>query len=234
MFKKIHSVVVILLILLISWMCGLVDQHFNNSELSEVYVFAKDGLRLRFLANTEGGVIITIPYGSKVEVLETEEPMVEINGKFGKWKKVKFNNQIGWAFGGYLSDKRPPDRPVEDLSTEELFNSFSSYRLNKDMGIISNRECCPNAFGCKSCSIKSIDFRKNYINIVLDVITLSDDDPSEPEKEVMHCYVGKKLLMKYYGKKELVSNHLDEQCIVCATEGHYVFPPKVSQLSLCK
>lgn len=69
-----------------------------------LYVNSKGGLRMREEANTESKIVILIPNGSQVEELESSSETVEINGKSGRWTKVKFDGNEGWVFGAFLTD----------------------------------------------------------------------------------------------------------------------------------
>lgn len=234
MTMKIKTIGVLCLLAVMIAACSKEGNDAKNSE-PVMYVQAEGGLRMRDSADTNANVILTIPNSSQVTVLETKEPQFEISGKSGKWTKVKYQDKEGWVFGGFLSERNPLDRPPSVLTTEELFRSFTSYRLTKDMGIISNVECCPNPFGCKSCSIKEVEFHEDFVNIIVDAVTLSDSETAEPWAQTIHCYVGRNLLVKHYGNSKLITEQFtDERCIVCATEGLREFPPDYSKLSACQ
>lgn len=72
--------------------------------LPKKIVFAKSGLRLRTLPDLLSKSILTIPFGSEIEILHTLEEKVYIDWKAGKWLKVKYKENIGYAFDGYLME----------------------------------------------------------------------------------------------------------------------------------
>lgn len=66
---------------------------------SVVYVTARDGLKLRKEPSTSSEQLAIIPYGTALEVLETQ----------GDWYKVNYNGQEGWVFIQYTSKEKPAD-----------------------------------------------------------------------------------------------------------------------------
>lgn len=59
------------------------------------YIIAKSGLNYRTSpTTTEENIIMAIPYGTEVEVIETND----------EWSKVKLGNTEGWCFNKFLSD----------------------------------------------------------------------------------------------------------------------------------
>lgn len=70
----------------------------------ELYVHAPSGLKLR---NTPDGetVLTTIPYGTKLKVLENRGTVAPktVDGLKGFWAKVTYDGKTGYLFDGYLS-----------------------------------------------------------------------------------------------------------------------------------
>src|SRR5262245_12541989 len=56
-------------------------------------VTASSGLNLRSGPSTSNRIIMTMPHGAMVDVL----------AKTGDWFSVRYNGNVGWAFGDYLS-----------------------------------------------------------------------------------------------------------------------------------
>jgi hypothetical protein len=62
----------------------------------------KDPLRMRAMPDIGSGVIGTIPNGTTIEILGEDDKTTTIDGQSGKWMKVRYNNQEGWAWSGFL------------------------------------------------------------------------------------------------------------------------------------
>ncbi len=71
------------------------------------YVFAAAGLRLREAPDLKSKNNITLPYGSEVEILRKTGNTLSINYYLsGEWVEAKWKDKTGYAFDGYLLDKR--------------------------------------------------------------------------------------------------------------------------------
>lgn len=104
----------IAVLFLIAIMATACSKEVNDAKGSEsvMYVDAGAGLRMRASAYTGAAVILTIPNGSAVAVLEIAEPQIEISGKTGRWTRVKYQDREGWVFGGFLSASKPAASPA--------------------------------------------------------------------------------------------------------------------------
>lgn len=69
------------------------------------WVDANAGLRLRMEPSTESQQIDLIPDGEKVVLLKENKNEVMINNKTGHWVQIKWNDKIGWAFDGFLTNQ---------------------------------------------------------------------------------------------------------------------------------
>ena len=67
------------------------------------FVDAAGGLKLRSEPSAQADTITLIPNRAEVTLLQEQGDSVTISGKTGKWSQVKFQDKIGWAFGGFLS-----------------------------------------------------------------------------------------------------------------------------------
>jgi hypothetical protein len=77
---------------------------YGKDENQIRYVNSENGLRLRLDGNNSGKILDTIPFGSKVEIIEEKDKEEVINNTKGKWCKVKWQNKSGWVFNAYLSE----------------------------------------------------------------------------------------------------------------------------------
>ncbi|NUO02866.1 MAG: SH3 domain-containing protein [Saprospiraceae bacterium] len=121
-------------LLVVLLICGTVSENFGQhwnviSPGDQLYVWAKSGLRLRKEGNPESPVMVTMPFGAQVIIIDTDgSDLIEavrsitLSGKTypgfdlpGGWYKIKFKSFEGYAFSGYLS-KLPPLQEVPDTS----------------------------------------------------------------------------------------------------------------------
>lgn len=106
---KVKTIGVLVLLAVMFAACSKEGNDATESE-SVMYVDAGAGLRMRSSADTVAAVILTIPNGSQVAVLEIAEPQIEISGRTGRWTKIKYQDKEGWVFGGFLiAEKRGRD-----------------------------------------------------------------------------------------------------------------------------
>ena len=71
------------------------------------YVFAAAGIRLRESPDLKSKNILTIPYGSEVEILRKTGITLSLDAyTSGEWVEAKWKDRTGYAFDGYLLDKK--------------------------------------------------------------------------------------------------------------------------------
>lgn len=63
---------------------------------------AEHGLNLRVSASSNGEVLASIPKNSTVEILTQDGPEETIGTKTANWMQVKYGEQLGWAWGGFI------------------------------------------------------------------------------------------------------------------------------------
>jgi len=80
------------------------------SHTAVLFVTANAGLKLREQPDQNAKQVTLIPYGAEIKFLEEQGDPVTIAGKTGKWTKVSWKENTGWAFGGFLSETKPPDK----------------------------------------------------------------------------------------------------------------------------
>ena len=107
-------IVATIVTLIYSQICYGIDEYQKGDTL---FVLAKSGLDLRTTPNSKGDVISTLPYGSKITVLEDTSYRQDVVTEFkssegkltfkGNWIKVSHAQQSGYIFDGYLS-RLPP------------------------------------------------------------------------------------------------------------------------------
>ncbi len=87
------------------------------------WVSGEDGIRMREFSDSDSDTITIVPRAAKVKLLEETGDDMIISGQTGKWSKIEWNNQTGWAFGGFLSEEELMDNIVEG-------NIFNAYEVN--------------------------------------------------------------------------------------------------------
>lgn len=78
-----------------------------KEEKGKFYITAKRGLNIRSEPSKTAVVIVKMPYGAQVNVLEYSKDEDEIEGNKAKWIKLKWKKYTGWAFGHYVSKELP-------------------------------------------------------------------------------------------------------------------------------
>lgn len=87
---------------------------YNTGD--ELFVLAPSGLRLRKAPEQSSSVLATVPYGASVTALSPPDgDRFEVDGIEGIWLKVKFKNQEGYLFDGYLSQLPAPAENCNSL-----------------------------------------------------------------------------------------------------------------------
>lgn len=79
---------------------------FIESTESECQMWANTAINLREKPVSNSKILVKIPNKQQLTILELGYPAV-IGDKKGFWTKVKFGNQEGWVFGGFLSYPSP-------------------------------------------------------------------------------------------------------------------------------
>ncbi|MBF0410071.1 MAG: SH3 domain-containing protein [Candidatus Riflebacteria bacterium] len=76
----------------------------TNDPLPEfAIVVASSGINLRKTPDGKSPKIISLPSGTRVNILRKHDKNETIEGITGKWLYVQRNNDEGWAFGGFLA-----------------------------------------------------------------------------------------------------------------------------------
>jgi hypothetical protein len=79
----------------------------GDRETGKFFVTAKQGLNIRPEPGKGSIVIVKMPHGAQVEVLEYSKEEDEIDGNKAPWVKLKYKKYTGWAFSQYLSKESP-------------------------------------------------------------------------------------------------------------------------------
>lgn len=136
---------------------------------SRFYVTVKSGLRLRKEPNLKSEIVVTIPYGSEVQIKDTYGKPDSVNGLDGAWLPTDYKNNKGYVFtsfqpknpgfGGYVSYVNPKKEIYKSGTCTQKFNfdvsgdsQYSSLVLYKDKTYIDvesshGNGIFPNSYG---------------------------------------------------------------------------------------
>ena len=80
------------------------DVYSNSAEKASQYLLADD-VAIRDCASIQCEQLATIDIGTNVRLLAKSESAQIINGIKSRWYKIKMGPQIGWIWGGLISQK---------------------------------------------------------------------------------------------------------------------------------
>lgn len=91
------------------------QQFLNEQEISTekeyLYIYAPNGLNMREGPTVSYGKLTKIPYGAKVElIVPAAERNITVDGLLGGMAKVAYGGYTGYAFDGYMSQFRAPEK----------------------------------------------------------------------------------------------------------------------------
>ncbi len=95
---------VILFCFFLSLSCSEKSQSTSPLPPTILKVIVKPGVTLRESPTTKSESLQVIPFGKRIEQLSELFPGEELLGLKGTWKKIKYENQIGWVFGPLVSE----------------------------------------------------------------------------------------------------------------------------------
>lgn len=131
MFKNI----IILLIFILLLNCSKKN---NPAEIEKQkkWIISENGLILRTGPSKDTEKILTINYGSEIDIIEESKIYEKINSINANWIKVNYQGKTGWVFGGYLSGIKPSDNLESFISgktwiqlDEEILNGEATYNF---------------------------------------------------------------------------------------------------------
>jgi hypothetical protein len=90
------------------------------------YVFHYDknrvfqqGVKIRAKPSEKSGIVAEINFHDEFQIIENTEIEEELNNIWGYWYKIKYNNDTGYLFGGYI--------PIDTLITDIDKNGIKDY-----------------------------------------------------------------------------------------------------------
>jgi hypothetical protein len=95
-----------------------------------MYVMTGDGLNLRMEPTMQSRIIRVLPFLTKVEIIDSDNNYITIDGITAHWYKVNVDNDSGWIFGGYVS--REIDIPKIDNRNFITIYRFTAINIGAD------------------------------------------------------------------------------------------------------
>lgn len=86
---------------LLNKILGQSSEHVEQVH-TNAFVTAKSGLRLRTNPDNFSSILGSIPFNAKVEILDENGPSQNINGVQANWFQLKYQNKVGWSWGGFI------------------------------------------------------------------------------------------------------------------------------------
>ncbi|EMY67807.1 SH3 domain-containing protein [Leptospira vanthielii] len=106
-----------------------ISQNFGNDQ-NVFFVNAKGGLRMRIEPSTNSKTILNIPDKSKVISIEEHGETINISNTNGKWTKIKYKENEGWVFGGFLNKEDNSNKKSNDVQIpipSKLIGDYKSF-----------------------------------------------------------------------------------------------------------
>ena len=111
-----------------------------HKDLIKLYAASSDGLILREKPSRDSKKILLIPFGAETEVLEDFGEPAYIDGFFALWKKIRYNQKVGYVFSAYLTENLKDYRELQKKDwkgLEDLGKSFFSSDPKKSSHLYS-------------------------------------------------------------------------------------------------
>ncbi len=77
----------------------------NAAEVK--FVSTKAGLHLRSSPDKSSNILTLIPFGKDVSIINYDKKEFFMDGRYGSWVNIKYDNKTGWVFGGFLCNFKP-------------------------------------------------------------------------------------------------------------------------------
>lgn len=102
--RKILSIVIFLLLVFLIFSPKHFFNNGNNFANEAPKVIAKSGLKIRSNPSLDSEIIATIKFGEDIKIIDKEIKNDIVNGVNGKWYRIKYKNQVGYAWSKFISE----------------------------------------------------------------------------------------------------------------------------------
>ena len=159
------------------------DVYSNSAEKASQYLLADD-VAMRDCASVQCTQLATINIGTNVRLLAKSETAQTINGIKSRWYKIKMGPQIGWIWGGLISQKTMVSQinPEVKFVFGEAGMDYKGYKRFQIRAVKNGVEIDRIFVKCDSLhhsKVTLLDGKNTSKNI--DVISLSNNDSESCE-----------------------------------------------------
>jgi len=153
----------------------------NSVEKASQYLLADD-VAMRDCASVQCEQLATINIGTNVRLLAKSETPQTINGIQSRWYKIKMGPQIGWIWGGLISQKTMVSKvnPEIKFVFGEAGKDYKGYKRFQLRAVKNGKEIDRIFIKCDSLhhsKISLLDSKDTQVKV--DIITLGKDDSEQ-------------------------------------------------------
>lgn len=109
------------------------DGYLTTTKVEKKFVTAKGGLNVRATPDRNGERVGLIPFGTELLTFERKGEKITVDGLSGSWVRVSDDVVKGWAFDGFLSDKKP--------QSDEEINASKAAREKYEADTVAYKAC---------------------------------------------------------------------------------------------
>ena len=157
------------------------EVYSNSVEKASQYLLA-DNVAMRDCASVQCEQLTTINIGTNVRLLAKSEKPQIINGISSRWYKIKMGPQIGWIWGGLISQKTMVSKvnPEIKFVFGEAGKDYKGYKRFQLRAVKNGKEIDRIFIKCDSLhhsKISLLDSKDTQGKV--DIITLGKDDSEQ-------------------------------------------------------
>jgi len=104
------------------------EQDINLEKI--YYVNSFNGLNLRISPDTNNEIIMLLPNNAEIIILDESDKYETIGDLISKWYKIKYFDNTGWVFGGYLSNISASERIIGNWRANKKWTEKVSMNYN--------------------------------------------------------------------------------------------------------
>ncbi len=157
------------------------DVYSNSVEKATQYLLADD-VALRDCASVQCEQLATINIGTNVRLLAKSETSQTINGIKSSWYKIKMGPQLGWIWGGLISQKTMVSQvnPEVKFVFGEAGMDYKGYKRFQIRAVKNGEEIDKIFVKCDSLHHSKVTMLdSNNSQSKVDIISLSNNDSEQ-------------------------------------------------------
>lgn len=193
---------IIILALLVNVSCSKGKD--GTKQANFVYVNAVSGLNLREKPSKDSKSITLIPFQEHVDIMCKNKDFVTIDTITDVWVKIKWKNNEGWVFNGYLAKSEDAIPTGESTHINSLSGTYTDNKIY--IKFINDAECIIGYDDCERIR------ESTYQYIIQDGVISIYSNPKDPLYELQ--IIDEESLHFTKGFKD-VSCGIDTQPVLC-------------------